>query len=136
MPSQIHITNWALDSYLALKGSAFDDHDYRNQLRPDVELLRDWPGNPKFKQSAFWGPAKDMRNNRIDGGYKMKWHNLGPGRVELRLCVAIVPQWPDEAFLCHAYTKDSSHKDKREMATLKVKIQLIENGQVRIRGSL
>jgi hypothetical protein len=136
MPRKIQITNWALDSYLALKGTAFDDHDYRNRLRPDVELLRDWPHDPRFKVSSFWGPAEDMRNKRIEGGYKMKWHNLGPGRSELRLCVAIVQRWPDEVFLCHAYTKDSAHKDSRELATLKNKIQLIEAGRVRIRGSL
>lgn len=48
---KVVITEWALNSYLDLKHSqVFTEHEYRNILRPDAELLKKgWPSkNPKF----------------------------------------------------------------------------------------
>src|SRR5262245_1681889 len=89
-PMKIVITEWGLDSYLDLLGNhVFDRSDYTQVLRPDVKRLLNYPGDPKFGVSTFWGPAESPRGIVADG-FKMKWHNLGPGRVQLRLCVAIV----------------------------------------------
>ena len=54
------ITEWALDSYLDLKHkNVFTREEYKTVLRPDAELLREWPElvNPKFSNVRFWGPA-------------------------------------------------------------------------------
>lgn len=69
----------------------------------------------------------------IRHGYKMKWHNVGPGGVQLRLLVAIVDE---KAYLCNAYVKDNENTDFREMAKLKIKIQLINEGKFTFRGRL
>ncbi len=63
----------------------------------------------------------------------MKWHNIGPGRVQLRLLVVMVDE---TAFLCNAYVKSDDKKDFREMAKLKVKIELIKEGRYVFRGRL
>ena len=68
------ITEWALDSYLALRhGNVFTDQDYRSILRPDVELLKDGIPSPhaSFGNPKFWGPAKHG-NAVLHDGYKMK----------------------------------------------------------------
>ncbi len=70
----------------------------------------------------------------------MKWHNLGPGKVQLRLCVVILEsdlegKIKQRAFLCTSYVKDDK-TDKREMARLKIKIQKIEDGTYKYRGKL
>ena len=103
----IVITEWALDSYLdLLQRNVFTKSDYRTVLRPDVLLLRQGlsPPDPKLGNSKFWSPAVDLFG-RIPNTFKMKWHNLGPGKVQLRLGVVIEK---DQAFLCRAWTKGSS----------------------------
>lgn len=69
----------------------------------------------------------------IQDGFKMKWRNLGPGRVQLRLAVAM---HAGSAFLCHAYVKSSDSVDKREMAKLKDRIRNISLGNYTTRGTL
>ena len=111
----------------------FSDDDYWITLRPDVELLADYPNDPRFQQQGFWGPATDKSGTVIPDGFKMKWHNLGAGRVQLRLAVVI---FGGEALLCQAYVKDSGAKDKREMAKLVSHIRQIRAGHYIRRGRL
>jgi len=131
----IIITDWALDAYLNLKHArAFTDQEYRNVIRPDVELLRGGipSTNPKFANSQFWGPAK-QGNVILQDGYKMKWHHLGAGRVQLRLPVmARAPQ----AFLCEAYVKLNVAYEMRKMARFKTHMNLISQGKYVYRGAL
>lgn len=63
----------------------------------------------------------------------MKWHNIGAGRIQLRLLVVIADE---VAYLCNAYVKDNEKTDFREMAKLKIKIQLIKEGRFFSRGRL
>jgi hypothetical protein len=126
------ITDWALQSYLELK-SVFTKKEYLNTLRPDAELLKDFPDHPKFEESKFWGSCKDKSGKIIHQAYKMKWHNIGPGRVQLRLLVVLAH---NKAYLCNAYVKNNESKDFREMAKLKTKILLINEGGFAYRGRL
>jgi hypothetical protein len=129
------ITEWALDSYLNLKHQqVFTDHDYWNTLRPDVELLKTGipSTNPKFASATFWGPAK-QGNTVLSHGYKMKWRNLGPGQVQLRLPVMT---GHGTAFLCEAYVKASPSVDQRKMARFKTHMNLISQGRYIYRGKL
>lgn len=128
----IVITEWALQSYLELYG-VFTTNEYQEKLRPDAELLKGYPDNLKFKNDKFWGPCKDKSGRLIHQGYKMKWHNIGPGRIQLRLLVVITN---DIAYLCNAYVKDNENTDFREMAKLKIKIQFIKEGRFILRGRL
>jgi hypothetical protein len=141
---EVIITEWGLQSYVSLKGqSIFSDSDYKLILRPDVELLKvddpfD-PNHPKFNNSKFWGPAT-YAGYFLKFGYKMKWHNLGPGKVQLRLCIVIVESELEgvlktRTFLCTSYVKNDK-SEKREMAKLKVKIQKIFDGTYLYRGKL
>lgn len=132
----IIITEWALDSYLNLVHKAvFSRQDYKNVLRPDVELLGlGWPSpSPKFQQSVFWGPATDRGGKSIPHAFKMKWRNLGPGLVQLRLGVVL---WNSAWFLCQGYVKSSAAVDKRECAMLKRRVNLISTGSYTFRGKL
>lgn len=129
---EILITDWALQSYLDLLG-VFTRDEYLNILRPDVELLKVYPDHPKFDNDKFWGPCKDRSGKVIHQGLKMKWHNIGPGRIQLRLLVVMAH---DKAHLCNAYVKDNENTDYREMAKLKIKIQLINEGKFIFRGRL
>lgn len=129
---EIVITDWALQSYIELL-DVFSDTEYREILRPDAELLREYPYNPKFGNDKFWGPCKDKSGKIIRQGYKMKWHNIGPGLVQLRLLLVIIDE---TAYLCNSYVKDNANKDFREMAKLKVKIELLEEGRYTFRGRL
>jgi hypothetical protein len=63
----------------------------------------------------------------------MKWHNIGSGRIQLRLLLVMAN---DCAYLCNAYVKDNENTDFREMAKLKIKIQLINEGRFIFRGRL
>lgn len=77
---KVIITEWSLDSYLNLKHErVFNDYEYRYQIRPDAELLKEaWPPtNPKFSNSKFWGPAVGLSGSTIQYGFKMMWHNVG-----------------------------------------------------------
>jgi hypothetical protein len=132
----IVITDWSLNSYLDLKHlNVFSDQEYQMQIRPDAELLKQgWPPtHPKFLNSKFWGPATGLAGLTIQHGYKMKWHNIGNGKVQLRLAIVILS---GKAFLCQGYIKDNEQKDKREMAKLKNRINDIRNGNYTHRGNL
>jgi hypothetical protein len=129
------ITEWALDSYLKLKhANVFTDHDYRTTLRPDVERLRHGipSPDPKFANPRFWGPAK-KGNAILHDGYKMKWHQLGPGQVQLRLPVMAATR---TAFLCEAYVKHNVPYEDRKMARFKTHMNLISQGRYVYRGHL
>jgi hypothetical protein len=128
------ITEWALDAYLdLLHAGVFSKVEYRRVIRPDVELLASWPSHPRFASSKFWSVATDKAGRPIPGAWKMKWHNLGPGKVQLRLGVVIAgPQ----AVLCRAWVKDSDATDKRELAKLKTHVNRIHSGQYVVRGTL
>ena len=94
---EIVITSWALDSYLDLKHrQVFTDQEYKTKIRPDVLLLKNYPTEIKFQNSKFWSQATDRSNNRIPDGFKMKWHQVGSGKIQLRLPVGIF----SEALLC------------------------------------
>ncbi|MBF0299966.1 MAG: hypothetical protein HQK51_14670 [Oligoflexia bacterium] len=137
---EIIVTEWALQSYLDLKSKQiFSQSEYKNTLRPDAELLKKYPNDPKFKNDKFWGPAT-LDGQIIKTGYKMKWHNIGPGKVQLRLPVVIVEtelsgKKEERAFLCSSYVKDDK-TDKREMARLKIKIKKILDGNYFYRGTI
>lgn len=130
----IVVTEWALQSYLDLvhKG-VFTTAEYWSTIRPDVEKLNSFPHDPAFQNSNFWGPATDQAGRQIADGYKMKWHNIGPGRVQLRGADAIINS---HAYLCQAYVKDSDATDKRNAAKLKMHIRNIHLGRVQVRGVL
>lgn len=128
------ITQWGLDSYLVLKHqNIITSHDYWTTLRPDVELLKHaYPGDPKFGIGGFWSPANGPQGV-IQDGFKMKWHNLGAGRVQLRLGVALINQ---RAYLCDAYVKNSPQVDQRMMARFAVRIDFIRQNKHIERGLL
>lgn len=129
---EIVVTDWALQSYLELK-AVFTEKEYREVLRPDALLLNEYPNHPKFDNQKFWGPCKDKSGRIIHHGYKIKWHNIGSGRIQLRLLVIIADE---TAYLCNAYVKDNENTDFREMAKLKIKIQLIKERRFIFRGRL
>jgi len=129
---EVVITEWALQSYLDLI-QVFTPEEYQKKLRPAAELLARYPNDPKFDNDKFWGPCKDKSGKIIPQGYKMKWHNIGHGRVQLRLLVVMAHR---TAYLCNAYVKDNENMDFREMAKLKIKIHLINEGKFISRGRL
>lgn len=129
------ITEWALDSYLNLRhAQVFSDQDYWGTLRPDVELLKTGIPSPeaKFQNPKFWGPATD-RGVVLAAGYKMKWHNLGSGQVQLRLPVMAHQR---AAMLCEAYVKTNASVEARKIARFKTHMNLIARGQYTYRGQL
>lgn len=122
----IIITQWALNAYLDLKAQrVFSEEDYWNTLRPDVMLLKDYPHAPKFKNGKFWSVAQEASGEVIPNGYKMKWHQVGQGKVQLRLPIALLKQ----AFLCEAYVKENEKQEKRKLAVFKTHLQLIQQGR-------
>lgn len=139
---EVIITEWAKQSYLDLRNAqAFTRDEYKNTLRPDAELLKAYPNNPKFSVSKFWGPAIDVANKVIPNGFKMKWHNIGNGKVQLRLLVVIIEAdlnnvKAERAFLCESYVKSGANQDKRQMEKLKIKIRRIALGNYLYRGAL
>jgi len=123
---EIIITERALNSYLELKEQrVFADEEYWQKIRPDVLLLKDYPMHPKFGQSNFW--SQESRN-----GYKMKWHQMGNGKVQIRLPVGVL----NSAFLCEAYVKESPKQEARKLARFKTHLQLIRLGRFTERGRL
>jgi hypothetical protein len=98
-----------------------------------VRLLRVYPNNPKFSNSKFWSPARDRNNKKVPDGYKMKWHQIGNGLIQLRLTVGI---FGDQCFLCEAYVKRDDKEDKRRQAKFKVYLDLIRKGHYTVRGKL
>ncbi len=123
---EVIITEWALNSYLELKaGRAFTAEEYWQKIRPDVLLLKEYPDHPKFGQSNFW-------SQEFPNGYKMKWHQMGDGRVQMRLPVGVF----NFAFLCEAYVKESPKQEARKLARFKTHLQLIRLGRFTERGRL
>jgi hypothetical protein len=130
---EIIITQWRLDSYLDLKAKmAFTQEEYEHDIRPDVRLLGTYPFHPKFSNSKFWSKYQDSDGIFITSGYKMKWHQMGEGKVQLRLPVYI----SKTAFLCEAYVKSNAQKEKRYLARFKTHLQLIRTGNFKQRGVL
>lgn len=128
----IVITQWALDSYLDLYSQkVFSNNDYWTILRPDILLLKNFPQDIKFKQSKFWSIAQ-YNNAIIQDGYKMKWHQIGAGLVQLRLPVGIL----GNANLCEAYIKKNTKWEQRQLAKFKTHLQLIQQGNYTICGRL
>lgn len=111
----------------------FSREEYFSIIRPDVLLLKTYPDSEKFKNDKFWGRATLRSGEPVESGFKMKWHNLGPGRIQLRLCVALVKK---TAFLCQAFVKSSKIRDKAQAALLLQRIDLIEQGFYEKRGNL
>ena len=122
----IVVTTWALNSYLNLKHAhVFTDREYEVTIRPDVMLLKTYPHNAKFKNSKFWSFATDGKEGKVSDGFKMKWHQIGPGNVQMRLPVGLFA----ESYLCEAYVKTDPKKEKRMMAKFKTHLELIRSGQ-------
>lgn len=135
---EIIITQWALDSYLDLKhGKQFSSTDYKETIRPDVLLLRDYPHNPKFANNKFWSQAA-VDANVLPSGFKMKWHNLGDRCVQLRLPVGLGfgGVLADKAFLLHAYVKTDSKAEARQLEKMRVRLQLLKQRKYIERGRL
>lgn len=127
------ITSWALNSYLELKHNrVFSSEEYKETIRPDAVLLKDYPNHPKFENDKFWSIATDRSGNKIQDGYKMKWHQVGNGKVQLRLTVGMF----SDAFLCEAYVKENPGAEKRQMARFKVYLQKIRNNEYLENGRL
>ena len=125
------ITQWALDSYLDLKHkNVFRRMEFDTKIKPDVKLLKHYPNDPKFGNGKFWSPATDKNSKVISAGFKMKWHQIGNGRVQLRLPVAIL----NDTLLCEGYVKSNDKIDKRMMARFKTHIQLIQQDRFVSRG--
>ena len=130
----IVITEWAFDSYLdLLSNNAFTPEEYKKTIRPDVRRLESYPKDPKFGSGKFWSPANDPRGKGpIPDGFKMKWHNMGPGKVQIRLPVGILK----DAVLCEAYVKENASQEKRKLARFKTHLELVRQGRFTERGRL
>lgn len=124
---EVVITQWALNSYLELKHNhTISEADYKRTIRPDVLLIKNYPSESKFQNGKFWSMAT-FSGNLIPHGYKMKWHNLGHGKVQLRLPVGMGLTL--EGILCEAYVKENPKQEQRKLARFKTHLQLIRNGQ-------
>lgn len=130
---KIFITQWALDTYLDLKyRQVFLPNEYWDVIRPDVLLLNVYPNHEKFKIPKFWSVANDGLGNVIFHGFKMKWHQIGNGKVQLRLAVMV----NQDAILCEAYVKGNDKEERRRLAKFKTHMQLIQQGRYTTRGIL
>ena len=112
--------------------SYFSNEEYWDVIRPKAERLKDFPDDPLFENPKFWGPAKDSKGE-VKNLFKMKWHNLGSGKVQLRQVVAILE---DKAYLLKAYVKNNEKYDMRQIAISKIHLDLIKQGRVKILGEL
>lgn len=131
---EIIITQWALDSYLDLEGQkGFTRQEYLEVIRPDVMFLQNYPHDPKFQNGKFWSQARDRSGVIIPAGYKMKWHQIGDGRVQLRLTVGILN---GQCFLCEAYVKKNEKMEIRNLSKFKSILELIRLGKYTVRGKL
>ena len=129
---EIIITSWALNSYLEMKHNrVFKDEEYKKVIRPDVLRLENYPDDPKFENSKFWSIA-EQDGNKVEDGYKMKWHQIGNGKIQLRLTVGIF----SEAYLCEAYVKENPKAEKRKMAWFKVYLEKIRRDEYTENGRL
>src|SRR5688500_7404763 len=102
----------------------FTSEEYWEVIRPDILLLKNYPFEPKFENGKFWSVAA-YDNKVINNGYKMKWHQIGSGNVQLRLPVALL----DNVFLDSAYVKHNKNFERRKLAIFKTHIQLIQQGR-------
>jgi hypothetical protein len=119
---KIIITQWGLDAYLNLKKEhVFTEIYYKDILKPDTIKLKHYPNDPKFSNKKFWSPVT-FKTNIFTSGYKMKWHQVGSGRVQLRLPIYLDTQ----AYLCEAYVKTDPKKEIRMIAKFKTHLQLIQ----------
>jgi len=59
-------------------------------------LLNEFPQHPKFRQGKFWSGTQDLSGKPIANGFKMKWHQIGTGLIQLRATVGIF----DNEFFC------------------------------------
>jgi hypothetical protein len=135
---EIIITQWALDSYLDLKHEgAFSAADYKETIRPDVLLLRVYPNDPKFSNAKFWSAAT-LDKNPISESFKMKWHNLGERRLQLRLSIGLgfKDKLSGNSFLVHAYVKTDPKTERPELAKLMTRVELVRKGRYIERGRL
>jgi hypothetical protein len=135
---EIVITQWALDSYLELKHEEqFSNTDYKGTIRPDVLLLLQYPKNVRFDNGKFWSQAT-IAGNPLSCGFKMKWHNLGDRRIQLRLPVGL--GFPDKlaglAFLLNAYVKSDAKFEARQLVKMRTRLQLIKKQIIHERGRL
>lgn len=130
---KIVITQWALDSYLDLRAQrVFSATDYQQAIRPDIMLLKGYPKEAKFQNGKFWSIAQVL-GKPIRGGFKMKWHQMGNGKVQMRLLIAI---FNETAFLCEGYVKENANTDKRKLLIFKTQVQLIQLNRYTARGEL
>jgi hypothetical protein len=130
----ILITQWALDSYLDLKRDyVFSEEEYKTVIRPDVMHLHHYPNDPKFSQGKFWSIAQGTGPQNMGHAFKMKWHQVGNGKIQLRLTVAIFDR---QCFLCEAYVKHNAKQDVRKLLRFKTYLQLIRENRYSIRGIL
>lgn len=126
------ITQWALDSYLDLKNkNVFSDGEFDTIIKPDGLLLLGYPNHPKFNNNKFWSPAQDKSGVVIPNGYKMKWHNVGSGKVQLRLPVGIIN---GVAYLCQAYVKSDEKIERLKLAKFRDHLKLIRLDQHVVKG--
>lgn len=126
------ITAWGLNSYLDLKHAhVFTPEEYWSEIRPDTLLLQLFPDDAKFANQKFWSPA-ELDGNMIPDGFKMKWHQVGPGRIQLRLPIGLL----GNAYLCEAYVKNDPKAEKRRLLKFKTHLQLIREGKFHAYGRL
>lgn len=129
---RIVITEWALDAYRRMIDQhLFSEADYWSTIRPDIQRLFDFPSDPRFGDSNFWGPAKSNPSQIVRDGFKLKWHNLGPGQIQLRLGVALLGS---TAWLCGAWNKTSRPMDHLASARLAKQIEEIRAHRAITRG--
>lgn len=129
---KIIITQWALDSYLNLKHEEiFTDDYFNNKIKPNVLLLSNYPKDSKFDNDKFWSPVS-YKGKMLNNGFKMKWHQVGNGRVQLRLSVAMM----EDIYLCSAYVKQNEKKEQRFLAKFKTYLQFIQEGKYTKCGEL
>ncbi len=89
---QIVITDWALQSYLNLKHKhVFTNVEYWTTLRPDVELLKQYPYHSKFGLTGFWGPVNQGHGVNTQNGYKVNYPPLKRQACEekVRACLTL-----------------------------------------------
>jgi hypothetical protein len=106
-----------------IHNQAISNKDFQKTIRPDVEKLKSYPNDPKFMNGKFWSAASD--SEQINGGFKMKWHNLGHQKLQLRLLIGMYK----DAYICQAYIKTDPKKEKRMLARFKTHLALIEMGR-------
>ena len=69
----------------------------------------------------------------IANGYKIKWHQMGTGLVQLRLTIGI---FEDECFLCEAYVKSNANMEYRKLENFRHYLKSIRDKQYLKRGRL